>query len=75
MKFAIVFAALFALAIAGPVANEADIVRSDSEVGPESHHYEFETSDGTHAASDGTLLNAGSDAEFTNMLDPSLMSY
>uniref|UniRef100_T1H4J9 Larval cuticle protein 8 n=1 Tax=Megaselia scalaris TaxID=36166 RepID=T1H4J9_MEGSC len=64
MKFAIVFAALFALAIAGPVSHgEADVVRSDVEVGPESHSYTVETSDGTKLESSGHLENAGTDNE------------
>ncbi|KAL5286661.1 hypothetical protein ACFFRR_007961 [Megaselia abdita] len=63
MKFAIVFAALFALAVAGPVSQVADIVRSDVDVGPESHNYNLETSDGTKAESQGHLENAGSDHE------------
>ncbi|XP_019895411.2 larval cuticle protein 65Ag1-like [Musca domestica] len=61
MKFIIVFAALFALALAAPA--DVEIVRSDSDVGPESFQYAFETSDGTKAEAQGQLNNAGSEQE------------
>lgn len=38
MKFIIVFAALFAVALAVPTG--VDILRSDSDVGPESYSFE-----------------------------------
>ncbi|EDV41243.1 uncharacterized protein Dana_GF10921 [Drosophila ananassae] len=59
MKFLIVFVALFALA----VAEEAQILRLDSDVGPESFQYGFETSDGVKAESQGQLNNIGSEHE------------
>ncbi|XP_058976703.1 larval cuticle protein 65Ag1-like [Musca domestica] len=61
MKFIIVFAALFALALAAPA--DVEIVRSESDVGPESFQYAFETSDGTKAEAQGQLNNAGSEQE------------
>ncbi|KAH8234584.1 hypothetical protein KR032_000031 [Drosophila birchii] len=60
MKFLIVFVALFALAVAAP---DAEILRSDSDVGPESFKYGFETSDGQAADAAGVLNNVGSDHE------------
>ncbi|XP_005174948.2 larval cuticle protein 65Ag1 [Musca domestica] len=61
MKFIIVFVALFALALAAPA--DVEIVRSESDVGPESFQYAFETSDGTKAEAQGQLNNAGSEQE------------
>ncbi|XP_062132844.1 larval cuticle protein 65Ag1-like [Drosophila sulfurigaster albostrigata] len=55
MKFLIVFVALFAVALAAPTGQEAQIVRSESEVGPESFKYASETSDGTDIQSQGEL--------------------
>ncbi|KAL5287149.1 hypothetical protein ACFFRR_008220 [Megaselia abdita] len=67
MKFAIVFAALFALAIAGPVSHDnVDTLRYDNEVGPESHDSNLETSDGTKIVSHGVLKDAGTDHEAYN---------
>ncbi|XP_055846605.1 larval cuticle protein 65Ag1-like [Episyrphus balteatus] len=65
MKFVIVFVALFGLALAAPPqsANDAVIVRSDSEVGPESYQYAVETSDGKSASEEGHLENVGSEDE------------
>ncbi|EDV41234.2 uncharacterized protein Dana_GF23526 [Drosophila ananassae] len=70
MKFAIVLFALFALAVAAPPSQEAQILRSDSDVGPESFQYgflsfpfRFETSDGVKADAQGQLNNIGSDHE------------
>ncbi|XP_065360959.1 larval cuticle protein 65Ag1-like [Calliphora vicina] len=59
MKFVIVLVALFAVAF----ANDVEIVRLDSEVGPESFQYGFETSDGTSADAKGVLKNVGTDEE------------
>lgn len=41
MKFVIVFVALFGLALAAPPSNSQDavVVRSDSDVGPESYQF------------------------------------
>ncbi|KAH8380761.1 hypothetical protein KR200_009521 [Drosophila serrata] len=63
MKFLIVFVALFALAVAAPAAPEAQILRQDSDVGPESFKYDWETSDGQAANAQGQLNNAGSEHE------------
>ncbi|EDV41247.2 uncharacterized protein Dana_GF10925 [Drosophila ananassae] len=60
MKFLIVFVALFALAVAAP---PAEILRSESDVGPESFQYAYETSDGVKAESQGQLKNVGTEDE------------
>lgn len=39
MKFVIVFAAFFAVALAAPRPEDAVILKSESEVGPESFQY------------------------------------
>ncbi|EDW72935.1 uncharacterized protein Dwil_GK16914 [Drosophila willistoni] len=62
MKFVIVFVALFALAYAAP-AGEAEILKSVSEVGPESFQFDWETSDGQAAQAEGHLNNVGSENE------------
>ncbi|KAH8314868.1 hypothetical protein KR074_006325 [Drosophila pseudoananassae] len=59
MKFLIVFVALFALAVAA----EVEILRSDSDVQPESFKYDWETSDGSSAQAAGQLNNIGSENE------------
>ncbi|XP_061394850.1 larval cuticle protein 65Ag1-like [Musca vetustissima] len=61
MKFIIVFAALFALALAAPA--DVEIVRSESEVGPESFKYVSETSDGSNVQAEGELKNVGTEVE------------
>ncbi|XP_058976704.1 larval cuticle protein 65Ag1-like [Musca domestica] len=61
MKFIIVFVALFALALAAPA--EVEILKSESEVGPESFQYAYATSDGTEAEAQGQLKNVGSEDE------------
>ncbi|XP_055846600.1 larval cuticle protein 65Ag1-like [Episyrphus balteatus] len=65
MKFVIVFVALFGLALAAPPQSAADatVLRSESEVGPESYSYAVETSDGKSASEDGHLENIGSEDE------------
>ncbi|XP_030385577.1 larval cuticle protein 65Ag1-like [Scaptodrosophila lebanonensis] len=65
MKFIIVFAALFAVVLAAPANPDADaqVLRSDSDVGPESYSYGYETSNGINAQEEGHLINAGSDNE------------
>ncbi|EDW04683.1 larval cuticle protein 65Ag1 [Drosophila grimshawi] len=60
MKFLIVFVALFAIALARP---EVEIVRHDSEVGPEGYKFAVETSDGTSKHEEGHLKDAGTDDE------------
>ncbi|KAM7356641.1 larval cuticle protein 65Ag1-like [Cochliomyia hominivorax] len=59
MKFVIVFVALFAIAM----ANDVEILHSESEVGPEDFKYSFETSDGTAAEEEGHLKNIGTEEE------------
>ncbi|XP_065359701.1 larval cuticle protein 65Ag1-like [Calliphora vicina] len=63
MKFIIVLAALFAVALAAPRPEDAVILRSESEVGPESFQYSYETSDGSQAQAQGQLKNVGTDEE------------
>ncbi|XP_043647765.1 larval cuticle protein 65Ag1-like [Drosophila teissieri] len=65
MKFLIVFVALFAVALAAPPSSsqDAQILRSESDVGPESFKYDWETSDGQAANAEGHLNNAGSENE------------
>lgn len=63
MKFFIVFAALFVVALAAPVEHGAEIVRQESDVQPESYSFESETSDGTHRQEDGKLKDVGSEHE------------
>ena len=64
MKFLIVFAALFALALAAPLQpNDVQILHADSEVGPESFKFGFETSDGTSHSQEGQLKNIGTEQE------------
>ncbi|KAH8364468.1 hypothetical protein KR084_007233 [Drosophila pseudotakahashii] len=63
MKFLIVFVALFAVALAAPAANEAQTLRLESDVGPESFKYDWETSDGQAAQAQGQLKNIGSENE------------
>ncbi|XP_017102546.2 larval cuticle protein 65Ag1-like [Drosophila bipectinata] len=61
MKFAIVLFALFAVAIAAPT--ETQVLRSESDVGPESYKYALETSDGTSKQEQGQLKNVGTEQE------------
>ncbi|XP_073836329.1 larval cuticle protein 65Ab1-like [Musca autumnalis] len=62
MKFLIVFVALFAIALAAP-RPEVEIIRNDSDVGPESYNYAVATSDGSEHVESGQLKNVGSEAE------------
>ncbi|XP_059216440.1 larval cuticle protein 65Ag1-like [Stomoxys calcitrans] len=61
MKFAIVFAALFAVALAAPA--DVEILKNESDVGPESFQYAYETSDGAKAEAQGQVRNIGSEQE------------
>ncbi|KAH8364469.1 hypothetical protein KR084_007230 [Drosophila pseudotakahashii] len=63
MKFLIVFVALFAVALAAPAGPEAQILRLESDVQPESFKYDWETSDGQAAQAQGQLKNIGSENE------------
>ncbi|XP_073838363.1 larval cuticle protein 65Ab1-like [Musca autumnalis] len=60
MKFLIVFVALFAIALARP---DVEVLRSDSDVGPESYTYSVATSDGTEHSEEGQLKDVGTDHE------------
>uniref|UniRef100_A0A905IXR1 Cuticle protein n=1 Tax=Musca domestica TaxID=7370 RepID=A0A905IXR1_MUSDO len=68
MKFIIVFVALFALALAAPA--EVEILKSESDVGPESFQYAYATSDGQEAEAQGQLKNVGSEDEATSVRGP-----
>ncbi|XP_017017887.1 larval cuticle protein 65Ab1-like [Drosophila kikkawai] len=61
MKFLIVFVALFAMAVAFP--SDSQIVRLDSDVGPEKWSSNLETSDGTSINQDGVLKDVGTEHE------------
>ncbi|XP_075162369.1 larval cuticle protein 65Ag1-like [Haematobia irritans] len=61
MKFIIVFVALFAVALAAPA--DVEIIKSESDVGPDSFSYAYETSDGTNAEASGHVINPGSEQE------------
>ncbi|XP_073839314.1 larval cuticle protein 65Ab1-like [Musca autumnalis] len=62
MKFLIVFVALFAIALAAP-RPDTEVIQNDSDVGPDSYHYAYATSDGTTHTEDGVLKDAGTDHE------------
>ncbi|XP_075163468.1 larval cuticle protein 65Ab1-like [Haematobia irritans] len=62
MKSVIIFAALFAVVLAAP-RPDAEILKNDSEVGPESFNFNVATSDGFSHKADGNLKDAGSDHE------------
>ncbi|XP_055846615.1 larval cuticle protein 65Ag1-like [Episyrphus balteatus] len=62
MKFAIVFVALFGLALAAP-AEEASIVRSISNVNADGYQFAVETSDGKAHSEEGQIKNPGSEDE------------
>uniref|UniRef100_A0A1I8MP70 Larval cuticle protein 5 n=1 Tax=Musca domestica TaxID=7370 RepID=A0A1I8MP70_MUSDO len=62
MKFLIVFVALFAIALAAP-RPDAEIVKSESDVGPEGYSFAVATSDGTEKNEDGKLKNVGTEEE------------
>ncbi|XP_065360561.1 larval cuticle protein 65Ab1-like [Calliphora vicina] len=63
MKFFIVFAALFAVALAAPAEHHAEVLKQESEVEPEGFHYVSELSDGTYETAEGKLKDVGSDHE------------
>ncbi|XP_013110233.2 larval cuticle protein 65Ab1-like [Stomoxys calcitrans] len=62
MKFLILFAAFCAAALAAP-RPEVEIVKQDSDVGPESYQFAVETSDGTKHNEDGKLKDVGTEHE------------
>ncbi|XP_017010534.1 larval cuticle protein 65Ab1-like [Drosophila takahashii] len=61
MKFLIVFVALFAMAVARP--NEAQVLRQDSDVGPDKWSSTVELSDGTKIDESGALKDIGTEHE------------
>uniref|UniRef100_A0A1B0G040 Uncharacterized protein n=1 Tax=Glossina morsitans morsitans TaxID=37546 RepID=A0A1B0G040_GLOMM len=71
MKFIIVFAALFAAALAAPQHYEhhehhdhydhAEVLRYESDVRPDGYKFGFETSDGTQHDAEGQLKNLDKD--------------
>ncbi|XP_005174946.1 larval cuticle protein 65Ab1 [Musca domestica] len=62
MKFFIVFAALFAIALAAP-GGDVEIVKLVSDVGPEEFKFESETSDGAAHSAEGKLKDVGTEHE------------
>ncbi|XP_075161527.1 larval cuticle protein 65Ab1-like [Haematobia irritans] len=60
MKFFILFAALFAVALAAP-RPDAEILKQDSEVGPEDFRFAVGTSDGTEHNAEGKVKDVGTD--------------
>ncbi|XP_055912845.1 larval cuticle protein 65Ag1-like [Eupeodes corollae] len=67
MKFVIVFAALFAVALSASVPQDsahAETLRYDNDnIGVEGFKYAVETSDGKSASEQGVLKNVGSENE------------
>ncbi|XP_075160658.1 larval cuticle protein 65Ag1-like [Haematobia irritans] len=66
MKFAIVFAAFFAVALAAPATQDyanAEVLRLESDVRPEGYNFALETSDGKTHQEEGSLKNVGSEDE------------
>ncbi|XP_030385810.1 larval cuticle protein 65Ab1-like [Scaptodrosophila lebanonensis] len=62
MKFIILFAALFAVALAAP-APDAEILRQDSNVQPDGYNFGLELTDGTKKDEQGSLKNVGTEQE------------
>ncbi|XP_011185960.2 larval cuticle protein 65Ag1 [Zeugodacus cucurbitae] len=62
MKFIIVFVALFAVAMANS-DQDAQIVRSESNVEPLSYQYAQETSNGIKSEESGSVKNLGTEQE------------
>ncbi|KAH8406830.1 hypothetical protein KR222_005514 [Zaprionus bogoriensis] len=63
MKFLIVFVALFAVALAAPPTEEGQILRSESDVGPEGFQFAYATNDGTEHEAQGETKNLGTEQE------------
>ncbi|XP_037811992.1 larval cuticle protein 65Ag1-like [Lucilia sericata] len=65
MKIAIIFAALFAVALAAPAQDyaHAEVLRLESDVRPEGYNFALETSDGKTHQEEGQLKNVGSEDE------------
>ncbi|KAH8408249.1 hypothetical protein KR215_001029 [Drosophila sulfurigaster] len=63
MKFLIVFVALFAVALAAPPASDVQVLRSESDVGPESYSHAYENSDGASHDEQGVVKNLGAENE------------
>ncbi|SPP85125.1 larval cuticle protein 65Ag1-like [Drosophila guanche] len=62
MKFVLVLIALFALAAARS-NQDAETLRYDSDVQPESYQYNVQTSDGKSVSEEGHLENVGTEEE------------
>ncbi|XP_005190117.1 larval cuticle protein 65Ag1 [Musca domestica] len=62
MKFIVVFAALFAVALAAP-RPDAEVLKNESDVGPEGFNYAYATSDGVEGQASGQLKNVGTEEE------------
>ncbi|XP_059217315.1 larval cuticle protein 65Ag1-like [Stomoxys calcitrans] len=62
MKFIILFAAIFAVVLAAP-RPDAEVLKNESDVGPESYNFAYATSDGITAQEEGHLQNIGSENE------------
>ncbi|XP_061394842.1 larval cuticle protein 65Ag1-like [Musca vetustissima] len=65
MKLAIVFAALFAVALAAPAQDyaNAEVLRLESDVRPEGYNFALETSDGKTHQEEGSLKDIGTENE------------
>ncbi|XP_055846575.1 flexible cuticle protein 12-like [Episyrphus balteatus] len=66
MKFVIVFAAFFAVALAAPLdsAQDAQILRYDNDnIGVDGYNYAVETSDGKSVSEQGVVKNVGTEQE------------
>jgi len=64
MKFAIVFAALFAAAVALPAGPTDEVLRYDNDnIGVDGFSYGYETSGGIKAEEVGKLINPGQENE------------
>jgi len=63
MKFAVVFAAIFAVAAALPAGPNDQVLRSDSDVGLTSYKYGYETNGGIQAEEAGEVKYLGQENE------------
>ncbi|XP_065360203.1 larval cuticle protein 65Ag1-like [Calliphora vicina] len=61
MKYIIVFAALFAVALARP--NDNEIIRMDNSIEPEGFKFAVQTSDGSVHTAEGELKDVGTEHE------------
>lgn len=61
--FVVVLVAQALFAETAPAEQQAQIVRQDVDIAPESYKFGFETSDGTQHDEEGQLKNVGTDDE------------